>query len=335
MKLSYSHSRGITEIVVGENLDVDRYFDKYVVLSEEGLYYSNKPILLLKGGEDLKNLKNLLIIYKFFKKYKIDRSSWVLAVGGGALLDISVFAAGTYMRGVNLALMPTTLLAMVDAAIGGKGAVDWGRIKNLIGVFYQPKLVFCDLKWINTLPHRVYKSAFAELVKYGVVLDSDFFAWLESNVDKLLSRDRGALMEAIYRGAGIKAKIVELDEFDEKGIRHVLNFGHTIGHAVERASGLLHGEAVSIGIVLESKFAKELGYLSDEEFLRIRNLLLRMDLPVDMPEIDPAIVANLIEYDKKRRGEYVLMPLPTGLGKWTLEKVRIDLLKRVLKHVLH
>ncbi|MEM1663813.1 MAG: 3-dehydroquinate synthase [Pyrobaculum sp.] len=336
MKLFYRHSRGVTEVVVGRGLDYKNYGRDVVVVVEEGLNspLPDAPTLVLKGGEEVKDLSTLTKIYQFFREAGVDRSSTIYAVGGGALLDVVTFAAGTYMRGVGLVNVPTTLLAMVDAALGGKGAVDWGPVKNLVGVVYQPKAILCDLKWLDTLPSRVYRSAFAEVVKYGVSLDEEFFHWLEANVEKALGREDSTLSYVIYRSLQKKAEVVELDEFEERGIRQVLNVGHTIGHAVERVFGLLHGEAVSVGMVAELRLSQKMGYLKEETVERVTKLLESFELPtyIDVNQIEKA--ASLIKYDKKKRGDYIYMPLVVRLGKWVLEKVKIEDVVEALGYVV-
>ncbi|ABO08321.1 3-dehydroquinate synthase [Pyrobaculum calidifontis] len=332
----YRHSRGVTEVAVGKRLDYATYAPSPLVLIEEGLPSPLEgPSLRLRGGEEVKSFDSLLRVYQFLAEQGADRSSTLVAVGGGALLDLATFAAGTYMRGIGLVLVPTTLLAMVDAALGGKGAVDVGPVKNLVGVFYQPRAILCDLEWLQSLPDRVYRSALAEVVKYGVALDADFYQWLAENVDEVLRRGERAVEEVVYRSLKIKASIVEVDEFEERGIRQVLNVGHTVGHAVERVFGLLHGEAVSVGIVAELKMAEELGYLTRGTSEEVATLLTRIGLPTciraSAEELEKA--KSLVKFDKKRRGEYVLMPVVVRLGKWVLEKVHVGEVERAVDFV--
>ncbi|MEZ0319951.1 MAG: 3-dehydroquinate synthase family protein [Pyrobaculum sp.] len=336
-RFAYRHSRGFTEVYVGSQIRLEDYVERPVVLVEEGLRnpLPNAPTLTLRGGEEVKSLDSLGVVYKFLMSAGADRSTTLVAVGGGALLDLAAFAAGTYMRGIGLALVPTTLLAMVDAALGGKGAVDWGEVKNLVGVFYQPRHIFCDLSWLSTLPQRPYVSGFAEVVKYGVSLDEGFLTWLVERADDLLQRRLEALEEAVYRSLRLKASVVELDEFEERGIRQVLNVGHTVGHAVERVAGLLHGEAVAVGIVAELRLSRDLGYLKDGVVEEVAGLLKRLGLPVKISlgeeELKKAVA--LVKFDKKRRGDYVLMPLVVRPGRWVLEKVPVDVAARAVEYV--
>ncbi len=330
-ELSYRHSRGVTKIIIGRGLGL-RVDGKAVYLVDANSGVELEGALRLPGGEEVKSLEVLTKVYEFLLSRGADRHTYLVAVGGGALLDLATFAAGTYMRGMRLALVPTTLLAMIDAAIGGKGAVDWGRVKNLVGVFYQPDLILADLKFVEGLPDRVYRSAFAEAVKYGVTLDGDFFQWLRQNAEGLARRDESLLEEAVYKCARIKASVVEEDEFELKGVRQVLNFGHTVGHAIERVLGLLHGEAVAVGMAVEGEAAVEAGLLGGAQLDELLALLKAFGLPTRVC-LDPASLEEakrLVERDKKRKGDVVLMPVPTGIGKWRLEEMRLEFVKRAL-----
>ncbi|ACB39727.1 3-dehydroquinate synthase [Pyrobaculum neutrophilum] len=334
----YRHSRGVTEVVVGSGLQYGDYVERPVVLAEEGLRppIPGAPTLALRGGEEVKSLEVLTKVYGFLKEVGADRSTTLVAVGGGALLDLATFAAGTYMRGIRLVHIPTTLLAMVDAALGGKGAVDWGPVKNLIGVFYQPAAILCDLSWLGTLPERVYRSAFAEVVKYGLALDGDFYSWVRENAKALLARDGGALEYAVYRSLQLKAGVVEVDEFEERGVRQVLNVGHTVGHAVERVLGLLHGEAVAVGMVAELRLSSELGYLRESHVAEAAEVLSSLGLPtsVKATEQQLAEAAALVKFDKKRRGGHIYIPLVVRPGRWILEKIAVEEVEKAVRYVL-
>ncbi|MFN3804990.1 MAG: 3-dehydroquinate synthase family protein [Pyrobaculum sp.] len=333
MRFLYRHSRGVTEVEIGRGLSYEA--ENPVVVIEEGLKppISGVPTLVLKGGEEVKSLEALTKVYQFLADVGVDRSANLVAVGGGALLDLATFAAGTYMRGVGLVNIPTTLLAMVDAALGGKGAVDWGPVKNLVGVFHQPKAIFCDLAWLDTLPERVYRSALAEVVKYGISLDEGFYRWLWERKDAVLSRGGEAVGEMVYRSLKLKAWVVEIDEFEERGIRQVLNVGHTVGHAIERVLGLLHGEAVAVGIAAELYLSRDLGYLKESQAEEVISLLKALGLPTSVRGGEEA--AALIKYDKKRRGGYIYMPIVVRLGRWVLERVSLEDVARALRYVLH
>ncbi|MGC9118358.1 MAG: 3-dehydroquinate synthase [Thermoproteus sp.] len=335
-EFAYRHSRGATKFVVGRGLDVRSFVGGravYLVDANSGVEFEDA--LVLGGGEEVKSLEVLTKVYEHLMSRGADRSTYLVAVGGGALLDLATFAAGTYMRGMRLALVPTTLLAMIDAAVGGKGAVDWGRVKNLVGVFYQPDVIIADLRFVDRLPDRVYASAFAEAVKYGVTLDGDLFAWLKANAAGLRRRDGTLLEEAVYRCAKIKASVVEEDEFETKGVRQVLNFGHTVGHAVERLLGLLHGEAVSVGMAVEGAAAVEAGLFKEAHLDELLGLLTAFGLPtkVCLGPNDVEEAKRLVERDKKRRGDRLLMPVPTDIGRWVLEEVPLESVKRVIERL--
>jgi len=332
-EFSYRHSRGHTRFVVGVGLDPASMAEgRALFLVDANSGAKAEEALVLSGGEDVKSLEVLTKVYEFLASKGADRSTYLVAVGGGAVLDLATFAAGTYMRGMRLALVPTTLLAMIDAAIGGKGAVDWGPVKNLVGVFYQPDLIIADLKFVERLPDRVYRSAFAEAVKYGAVLDGDLLGWLRSNAGRLTARDPAALEEAVYRCARTKASVVEADEFETKGVRQVLNFGHTVGHAVERILGMSHGEAVAVGMAVEGAAAVDMGYLKEEHLEELVGLLRLFGLPTSVCLKGEAadLAKRLVRHDKKRRGDVLLMPMPTGLGSWALAEVPLGLVESVL-----
>jgi len=339
MRFFYRHSRGVTEVVVGRGVSYAEWAERAVAIIEEGLRppVAGIPTLVLRGGEDVKSLEALTKVYSFLAEAGADRSTTLFAVGGGALLDLATFAAGTYMRGMRLVQVPTTLLAMVDAALGGKGAVDWGPVKNLVGVFHQPAAVLCDLTWLDTLPERVYRSAFAEGVKYGAALDEGFLRWTAEHADALLRREEEALLHAVYRSLKLKAQVVEADEFEERGIRNVLNVGHTVGHAIERVLGLLHGEAVSVGMAAELRLAHQLGYIKEADIDEVERALGKFGLPVRVEATAEQLekAASLIRYDKKRRGDYIYMPIVVRIGRWVLEKVKVEEVASAVRYVVY
>jgi len=245
----------------------------------------------LPPGEGAKTFKVAEFLYDRCFDAQLDRGSCLVALGGGVIGDLSGFVAATFMRGIDFVQIPTTLLAMVDASVGGKVAIDHPKSKNAIGAFHQPRAVLIDTDLLGTLPERELKSGLAEVIKYGVIDDAAFFDWLEQNLDKLLARDPAALGEAIERSCRIKARIVGDDERErEGGPRALLNFGHTFGHAIEvcRAyQGYLHGEAVAIGMVLASHLSVKKGLLTPEEGLRIKKLIARAGLPTSLSPSDP------------------------------------------------
>jgi|SRR5579862_909321 len=247
----------------------------------------------LPPGEGTKNLKLAEFLYERCLDARLDRDSVLLALGGGVIGDLTGFVAATFYRGIDVVQLPTTLLAMVDAAIGGKTGVDHPKAKNAIGAFHQPRAVLADPLTLLTLPERELKAGLAEVIKYGVIEDAELFAYLEEHMPKLLAKDSAALAHAIEKSAAIKARIVSEDEFERAGGRRaLLNFGHTFAHAIEAATnyqGYLHGEAVAIGMVLASELSVEMGLLSRADRDRIKALLEKAGLPTKLQPGDPDI----------------------------------------------
>jgi 3-dehydroquinate synthase len=266
-------------------------------------------------GEEYKTLQSAAAIYDQMVNAEMERSSAVVALGGGVVGDMAGFAAATYMRGMPLIQVPTTLLAQVDSSVGGKVAVNHPRGKNLIGCFYQPRLVFADLQTLKTLPVREIKSGMAEVIKYGAIWDSVFFTFLEQRLDRILNLEPEALMETVRRSCAIKAEIVSRDE-REDGLRAVLNFGHTIGHALESLTDYRvyrHGEAIAAGMAVAASLAVGRGMMNSADRERLVALLSRTGLPVSIPY--PARdIMELLSHDKKvfeGRPRFVL-PLKIG-----------------------
>ena len=263
----------------------------------------NKDIasIILKDGENQKNLDSFSKIIDKLIKNKFNRESYIIALGGGVIGDIAGFAAACYQRGINYIQVPTTLLAQVDSSIGGKTAVNHIKAKNMIGAFYQPKCVISDTDTLNTLPKREFLSGLAEVIKHSLIMDSEFFDWLESNYEKVINYDKEALKFLIKKNCELKASIVAEDE-KEKGIRALLNLGHTFGHALETMTGynkLLHGEAVAIGISIISQISYELELLSSDNLDRIINIFNNVGLPTKIDKIDPEELIEMISVERE------------------------------------
>src|SRR6185503_16831158 len=274
--------------------------------------------VLLPEGEQAKTLDVLREVWDDLLEAGCDRTSTVVAVGGGAVGDLAGFVAATYMRGVNFVQLPTTLLAQVDASIGGKTAIDHPRAKNLVGAFHQPRLVLVDPAALTTLPEREFRSGLAEVIKHGIVLDADYFADLEKHLVPLLARDIETLTRVVAGSCRLKASVVERDE-QEAELRNVLNYGHTIGHAVEAVTGYArwtHGEAVSLGIVAEARLAERLGVAAPETTARQVSLLRAAGLPVAGSGADPAAVVEAMGRDKKARDGRVPFVLAPEIGSF-------------------
>jgi 3-dehydroquinate synthase len=258
--------------------------------------------VILPDGEQYKTLDVLNRIFDALLAARCDRRTTLVALGGGVIGDMTGFAASAYQRGVPFIQVPTTLLSQVDSSVGGKTGVNHALGKNMIGAFYQPRAVVIDIDTLNSLPERELSAGLAEVIKYGLIRDADFFTWLESNIDALRRRDPAALSQAIERSCRNKADVVAADE-NESGLRAILNFGHTFGHAIETGLGYgewLHGEAVGAGMMLASDLSRRLGWISLQETARIKALLLRAGLPVSAPaEMTPARFRELMSVDKK------------------------------------
>lgn len=272
------------------------------------------------SGEASKSWQHTQRLYDALVEMSADRRTIVAAVGGGVTGDLAGFAAATYARGLRFVQVPTTLLSMVDSSVGGKTGINHPRGKNLIGAFHQPSGVLIDEATLATLPDRDYRSGLAEVVKYGVILDADFFQYLEQHADRLSARDPEVLNTVIARSCELKAEVVEQDEYETTGLRAVLNYGHTYGHAFEALAGygeLLHGEAVSIGMLCASRLAERLGRISPGDTHRQQQLLLALGLPVTVPpgllqRSDDILRCMLL--DKKTESRQLRFVLPDRIG---------------------
>jgi 3-dehydroquinate synthase len=273
--------------------------------------------LFVPEGESSKSLDELRRLYQGFIRLGLDRGSAVLALGGGVIGDLAGFAAATYLRGIDVIQLPTTLLAQVDASVGGKTAIDLPEGKNLVGAFHQPRWVAADSTPLATLPPRHLRAGLAEVIKYGVIADAGLFALLERDHEAILAGDPDALTEIVYRSCAIKADFVQKDE-REGGLRAILNYGHTLGHAVEAAAqyeGLLHGECVSIGMVAAATIAVRLGLLAPADADRQRALLEAYGLPTRVPDtLDRDVILAAMRRDKKTRDGVVRFVLARRIG---------------------
>jgi 3-dehydroquinate synthase len=298
-----------------------------------------EPVLLtIPAGETAKGLKTVQRCYDELAAHRLERRSFIVALGGGVVGDLAGFVAATYLRGIPFVQVPTTLLAQVDSSVGGKVGVNLKAGKNLVGAFYQPRLVLCDLATLETLPLREYRSGLAEVIKYGIIYDRVLFGRLEKTLDKLLARDPQLLTSVIARCCEIKAEVVGADE-TESSLRAILNFGHTIGHgleAISRYGKYLHGEAISIGQVAAAKLSEELAGLPADESKRIGALFERAGLPTSA-HLTKAMRRKLhdaMQLDKKVSGGNVKFVLAQSIGKVQYgQKVPADPLERVLENL--
>ncbi len=324
------------KLVVISDKNVDNYYGDALVKNIRNAGY-NIEKCIIAPGENSKNILTAKYIYSHLIELKLDRKAVLIALGGGVVGDITGFAASTYLRGIDFIQIPTTLLSQVDSSVGGKTGIDFNGIKNVIGTFYQPKLVFINVKTLKTLPISELKSGMAEVIKHSIIKDKELFYFLKNNLDNIYTCNEDVLKHVVKTNCMIKSSIVEKDEKEESGIRAVLNFGHTIGHALESASEykLSHGECVSIGIIGAFKIAGYMGMVTNEETTDVINLLEKAGLPTEVKGIDPKKVYEKIFYDKKVNNGRILFILPREIGK--VEKRFVndeELVMKVLSEIL-
>lgn len=273
--------------------------------------------LILPDGESHKTLATFGRIVDALIDQRLHRDAAVLALGGGVVGDMAGFAAATYQRGIDYIQLPTTLLAQVDSSVGGKTAVNHPRAKNMIGAFHQPRAVIADTRTLATLPDREYRAGIAEVVKYGLIHDAVFFAWVEAHAPQLNAREDAAIVHAVKHSCEVKAAIVAVDEH-EQGLRAILNLGHTFGHAIETATGYgawLHGEAVAAGMAIAADLSARMGWLAEADRLRAIRLLENFGLPVRAPTIGAQRARSLMGMDKKVLGGQLRLVLLRRLGE--------------------
>jgi 3-dehydroquinate synthase len=284
--------------------------------------YDPTPIIL-PPGERTKTLGTIAKILDTLAKHKFERQSLLLALGGGVIGDVTGFAAAIYQRGIPFVQVPTTLVAQVDSSVGGKTGVDHRLGKNLIGAFYQPRAVLIDPLTLRTLPHREWIAGLAEVIKYGIIADEEFFAFLEQEIPALLKLEEEPVIHTIKRSCEIKAQVVAADE-RESDRRRILNYGHTIGHALESLAGyrgLIHGEAVGIGLVQEADFACHLGLCGRDVVERIRSLVQRAGLSEQLPQASFTSIWGAMQHDKKVVGGRVIGVWPVRIGEVVIRPI--------------
>jgi len=289
--------------------------------------------VILPDGEEYKNTKTLGLIYDALLSHRSERTTPLIALGGGVIGDMTGYAAATYLRGVPFIQIPTTLLAQVDSSVGGKTGINHPLGKNMIGAFYQPQVVLADIATLNTLSPQHLRAGIAEVIKYGLIRDLPFFEWLEQNMDKLLARDAPALQYAITRSCHNKAEVVAADEH-ESGERALLNLGHTFGHAIETGMGYdswVHGEGVAAGIIMAVDLSQRLGWLNEQNVARIRALFKRAELPLIGPALGEDKYLQLMGLDKKVQGGKMRFVLLKSIGQAV---VSADVPETVLRQTL-
>ena len=312
-ELLTQHIPGNSALIISDENVAPLYMAK-VEAALEGLKYKT---LVLPAGEEYKNQDTLNKIYDCLLSNRFDRNTTLIALGGGVIGDITGFAAASYQRGVHFIQIPTTLLAQVDSSVGGKTGINHPLGKNMIGAFYQPKVVIADTNTLNTLEDRQLSSGIAEVIKYGLIRDLEFLEWLEDYVDHLIERDPDALAYAIERSCRNKAEVVAADE-RESGQRALLNLGHTFGHAIETGMGYgnwLHGEAVSSGMIIAARLSQKMGWISEQDVSRIIDILERAQLPVIAPDkISIERFTELMSLDKKVNDGVLSLVLYKAIG---------------------
>ena len=298
----------------------------------EGQGVATVPIVL-PDGEEHKNWRTLNSIFDALLGHRCERSTPIIALGGGVVGDLAGFAAATYLRGVPFIQIPTTLLAQVDSSVGGKTGINHPLGKNMIGAFYQPRVVLADTATLDTLPERELRAGIAEIIKYGLIRDPGFLEWLEQNMAKLLIRDADVLVEAIRRSCVNKAEVVQADE-RESGGRALLNLGHTFGHAIENAMGYgvwLHGEAVAAGTMLAAELSRRMGMIGEAEVERIGKIYAQAGLSTIAPALGPETYLRLMGLDKKVEGGNMRFILLRHIGEAVLHSdVPVEILTETL-----
>jgi len=326
-----------SKVLIGESFkNVKKYLPdkKTIVVTDENILKIYKddmpdfPSVVMGLGEKNKTMVTLDEIFSKFLEYEVDRSWFVLAIGGGIVCDTVGFAASIYMRGLPFGFISTTLLSQVDASVGGKNGVNFQGYKNMIGVFNQPDFVICDMEMLKTLERREYLAGFAEIVKAGAIKSANLFEYIENNIQGALDLDAEIVAKMVYDSVRIKADVVIEDE-REKGERRKLNLGHTFAHSFEKNLGILHGEAVSIGMVLASKLSELLGMLEKGSTGRLIKILSGLGLPVKI-SIEKNLLLEGMKKDKKREGDSIHLVLLDKIGNAVIKSVTIKKLEELV-----
>lgn len=328
-----------SQILIGERLaNVNKYLvpgRKTIILTDSNIlkYYKNQlpqgiPIIEMGLGEKNKTMDTIGMIMGKLVEFEADRTSFLLAIGGGIVCDVGGFAASIYMRGIPFGFVSTTLLSQVDASVGGKNGVNYEGYKNMVGVFNQPDFVICDNNMFSTLDHEEFRSGFAEIIKAGAIKNASLFDYCRDNVTKALENSDEVITHMVYESVKIKAHVVEADE-REKGERRLLNFGHTFAHAIEKMTKTLHGKAVSAGMVLAAIVSQKLGMISKQEVEDIKNVITAYGLPTS-PEIPVQDLFEAMKQDKKREGDSIHLVVLERIGHAVTRKVSYNELQHII-----
>lgn len=329
---------GTSTILVGDklqNLSAHLPAAKIIIITDGNVerYYADRfppaPVISLAPGEASKSLATVETIYGRLLELEADRTNFIVGIGGGVVCDITGFAAATFMRGLRCGYVASSLLAQVDASVGGKNGVNFGGYKNLVGTFSQPQFVICDPLLLKTLPEKEILCGLAEVVKHALIRDADLFGYLEKNSARIQKLETDVVERMVSDSVAIKSAIVNQDE-KEGGLRRLLNFGHTFGHAIEHLDRMSHGEAVSMGMAIAVDISVSKGLLSVSDADRIKQLMHRLNLPVRC-DIDPAHMLAAVRKDKKREGDAVHFILLRGIGEAVVEQISLAELQDFFK----
>lgn len=336
-KISLNIDSHETSILIGRALFTElKLYEgrKILFLVDENVFsihyevFSGRECIIIPSGEKHKTLRFAEEVLRKMVELEIDRTSFLIGVGGGLVTDLAGFVASTYMRGIRFGFISTTLLGQVDASIGGKNGVNLDGFKNMIGVIRQPEFVWCDLDLLESLDPKELVSGFSEVIKYGAIKDKLLFEFLENNYEDVLNLHPESLEKVVAESARLKVQIVESDVM-EQGMRKLLNFGHTLGHAIEKLTGVLHGEAIAIGMVLAARLSVKMSFLTQEEAVRLEKLLSASGLPVST-DIPPKELYNALLKDKKRAGTTIHFVLLHAIGNAFIHEIQLDSLKAVM-----
>lgn len=325
-------NKSTSQLLVGESVgNLGKYLPscKVVVITDSNVdalyrnFFRQFPVIVIGTGEHIKNLTTIAEIYSEMLKMEVDRSWFVVGIGGGLVCDLAGYAASTYMRGLKFGFVSTTVLSQVDASVGGKNGVNFEGYKNHIGTFNQPEFVICDPKMLKTLPKKEILSGFGEIVKHALIADENMFKFLEDNYTNAINLNSKAIEQLIYTSVVIKSGVVNRDE-TEQGERRTLNFGHTLAHAIEKCTPeYTHGEAVSIGMAAAADFSLRLGRISAPDLKRIIALLKNLGLPVNTAIPKDSLIAAM-QHDKKREDAAINLVLLSGIGKCEVLKMPVE-----------
>lgn len=335
-ELQLTTPAGVSDIVVGEFLSsgLQKLEQEPILMIDENVLVQHHDLfepfrsVIIPSGESHKTLQTVEALYRELVNLEADRSTLMVGIGGGLATDVAGFVASTFLRGTPFGFISTTLLGQVDASIGGKNGVNLDGYKNMLGTIRQPSFVWCDLSLLFSLERREYVSGIAEVLKYGFIRDIRFLDYLEEHMEALLKQDIKVLEHVVSTSAAIKTDVVQKDE-KEADLRKILNFGHTIGHAIERHKSILHGEAVGLGMLLAARFSHVQGILSSSEVDRVEQLVLAAGLPTEM-KLDPEEIYQNIRKDKKKSGGDVHFVLLKGLGSTIIRPIPLAELKSIV-----